>query len=111
LNPKITSSGGDFNLTQLTDVDIATIHLLPSDPVSGNAWIQFEFKKPQTFKSITIGGDREWLVRYLEVSDDGDNFHRVCYIPGGGILQQTMPIPVTTASFFRVTFNNCGLIV
>ena len=107
LKPKITSSGGDFNLTQLTDGDIATTNLLPSDAASGNAWIQFEFEKPQTFKSLTIvGGVWERLTRFLEASDDGDNFHRVCDIPGGGILQQTITIPVTTARFFRFEFKN-----
>ena len=56
LNPKITSSGGNFNLAQLTDEDIATTSLLPSDTINGYAWVQFTFEKPQTFKSLTIVG-------------------------------------------------------
>jgi ribosomal protein L30E len=116
LKPKITSSGGNFNLTQLTDGDIATTNLLPSDTVHGYAWIQFEFKKPQTVKSITIvgGGDKgPWHIngelkdnRSLEVSDDGEHFNRVTYIPAGDIVQQTITIPATTARFFRITFKN-----
>ena len=107
LKPKITSSGGNFNLTQLTDGDISTTNFLPSDAVSGNAWIQFGFEKPQTFKSLTIvGGVWERFTRFLEASDDGVNFHSVCDIPGGRIMQQTMSIPTTTARFFRFGFKN-----
>ena len=111
LNPKITSSGGNFNLTQLTDGDINTTNLLPSDTEHGNAWIQFEFEKPQTFKSITIVGSngREKMGRYLSVSDDGENFHSVCNIPMGGVPQQTITIPFTTAKFFRIIFKNPSL--
>src|ERR1035437_7094248 len=103
LKPKITSSRGNFNLTQLTDGDIATTSLLPSDTVRGNAWIQFEFEKPQTFRSITIVGGSS---RYLEAGDDGKIFNKVCNIPAGGVPQQTITIPVTTARFFRITFKN-----
>jgi hypothetical protein len=111
LKPKITSSGGNFNLTQLTDGDIATTNFLPSDKTHGNAWIQFEFEKPQTFKSITIvgGNDREQSGRYLEVSDEDDQFHKVCNIPVGDVPQQTITIPVTTGKFFRITFKNPNL--
>ncbi len=116
LNPKITSSGGHFSLAQLTDGDIANTSLLPSDTICGYAWIQFTFEKPQTFKSITIvgGGDRGPFGIYglmnenrsLEVSDDGEHFHSVCYIPAGGVPQQTITIPATTSKFFRITFKN-----
>ena len=108
MNPKVTSSGGNFNLTQLTDGDVNTTNLLPSDAEKGNIWIQFEFEKPQTFKSITIvgGSGREQSGRYLAVSDDGENFRRICTIPMGGAPQQTITIPVTTAKFFRITFKN-----
>lgn len=116
LNPKITSSGANFNLTQLTDGDLATTKLLPADTVHGFAWIQYEFEKPQTVKSLTIvgGGDKgPWHVygelkdtRGLEVSDDGKHFRRITFIPAGNLVEQTITIPVTTSRFFRVTFNN-----
>ncbi len=116
LKPKITSSGGNFNLPQLTDGDIAAANLLPADTVRGYAWIQFEFEKPQTVKSITIagGGDRGQFDIYdglkdnrsLEVSDDGGHFKRISYIPADNIFQQTITIPVTTGRFFRITFRN-----
>lgn len=116
LNPIITSSGGRFNLAQLSDGDIASSTLLPSDTITGFAWIQFKFEKPQTVKALTIvgGGDRgPWgssgLMkedRSLEVSSDGIHFKKVCYIPVGGVPQQTINIPVTTSRFFRITFKN-----
>ena len=118
LNPKISSSGGSFNLAQLTDGDLGVTNLLPSDSVKGYAWIQYEFQQPQTVKSLTIvgGGTREqWgalpspETRSLEVSDDGVNFHKVNMVPLGGVAQQTIDIPATTARYFRVTFKNPAL--
>ena len=116
LKPTVMSSAGNFSLDQLTDGDIATASLLPSDTVRGYSWIQFSFKRPQTFKSITIvgGGDKGPFGSYgvlnknrtLEVSDDGQHFRRVCDIPAGGVPQQTIAIPVTTSRFFRITFKN-----
>ncbi|MFT3746826.1 MAG: glycosyl hydrolase [Agriterribacter sp.] len=116
LKPVITSSGGSFNVMQLTDGDLATTSLLPSDTVKGYGWIQFAFEQPQTFKAITIvgGGDKGPFglygdfkdTRALEASDDGQNFKRICYIPAGNVLQQTISIPATTAKYFRVTIKN-----
>ena len=116
LKPAITSSGGHFNITQLTDGDLATTNLLPSDTIKGYAWIQFAFDQPQTIKAVTIvgGGDKGPFglygdfkdTRSLEASDNGENFKRICYIPAGNVLQQTISIPATTAKFFRITIKN-----
>ena len=116
LRPKITSSGGQFTLAQLTDGDIATANLLPSDSAKGYAWIQYEFAQPQTIKAVTVvgGGDKgpygllgeKAEDRSLEASDDGVTFRRVTFIPAGDVLQQTLRIPATTAKYFRVTFIN-----
>jgi hypothetical protein len=116
LNPKVSSSGGNFSLAQLIDGDLATTNLLPRDTVSGYAWIQFEFKSPATIRAITIvgGGDRGPFglfgelkdTRMLEASDDGKNFKHVAYIPAGNVLQQTISIPPATAKYFRVRFKN-----
>ncbi|MDQ3846770.1 MAG: discoidin domain-containing protein, partial [Bacteroidota bacterium] len=116
LKAVVTSSGGNFTLQQLTDGDLAATNLLPSDTTKGYAWIQFYFPKPQTIKAITItgGGDKGPFglfgelkeTRSMEVSDDGVNFKWICYIPAGNILEQTIAIPATTASYFRVTFRN-----
>ncbi|WP_346854538.1 glycosyl hydrolase [uncultured Draconibacterium sp.] len=115
LKPIITSSGGNFTLEQLTDGDLAKTSLLPSDAEIGYAWIQYEFLKPQTVKSITIvgGGVRnDWyavppeMENVLEVSDNGIQFRKVCDIPTGGAVQQTVSIPETRGLCFRVKFDN-----
>lgn len=116
LGAVVTSSGGSFNLQQLTDGDLSTTSLLPSDSVKGYAWIQYAFPQPQTIRTITVvgGGDKGVFgmmgtfadTRSLEVSDDGQNFKWVCYIPAGDVLEQTITIEPTTAKYFRVTFKN-----
>lgn len=116
LGAVVTSSGGNFNLAQLTDGDLGTMNLLPRDSVKGFAWIQFVFAQPQTIKAITmLGGGNPGLFgngadpkdsRALEASDDGINFKLVCYIPPGAALQQTIAIPETKAKYFRVTVKN-----
>jgi hypothetical protein len=116
LGAVITSSGGSFSLAQLTDGDLEKTSLLPRDEKKGFAWIQFAFAKPQTIKAITmVGGGEPGMFgqgaaaadsRTLETSADGVNFKAVCFIPPGGILQQTLAIPETTARYFRVTVKN-----
>ncbi len=116
LNAVVSSSGGNFNLTQLTDGDLRTTNLLPSDSAKGFAWIQFAFSTPQAIKAVSMvgGGNKGPFgllgsfadTRSLESSDDGINFKRVTYIPAGNVLQQTISIPATTAKFFRVTVKN-----
>lgn len=116
LGATVTSSAGKFELTQLTDGDLAKTNLLPKNTVSGFAWVQFSFPQPQTIKAITIvGGGEPGMFgqgaaspdsRNWEYSEDGKNFKAICSIPPGAILQQTMAIPATTAKYFRVTFKN-----
>lgn len=115
LNPTITSSGGNFTLTQLTNGDLSATSLLPSDSAKGYAWIQFEFKQPHTIKAITIvGGGTKFPFgitgpsedRSLEAGDDGVNFRRISFIPLSILPQQTITIPATTAKYFRVVFKN-----
>ncbi|MEO8415555.1 MAG: glycosyl hydrolase [Ginsengibacter sp.] len=116
LKPVVTSSGGNFDLTQLTDGDLGITNLLPGDSLKGFAWIQFAFNKPQTIKAITMvgGGNKGPFglngalhdTRSLEISNDGENFKWVCYIPAGNVLQQTINMPATMAKYFRVTVKN-----
>lgn len=116
LKPKMTSSGGDFTINQLTDGDLGTTILLPSTKNDEGAWIQFAFEKPQTFKGVTVvgGGDKGPFglfgdkadTRALEVSDDGIHFKKITFIPAGGLVQQTINFSATTAKYFRVTFKN-----
>jgi hypothetical protein len=116
LKAVVTSSGGKITLEHLTDGDVNKTILLPKDSAAGFAWIQFAFSQPQTIKAITmVGGGYAGIFgmgadpkdsRALEVSDDGTHFKFVCLIPPGGVLQQTINIPSTTAKYFRVTVKN-----
>lgn len=115
LNPKVSSSAGNFTLAHLTDGDLVSTQLLPKDTAAGYAWLQFEFAGPQTIKALTIvgGGTREQygiatptVNRSLEISDDGVNFRHVASIPEGGVAQQTISFPGATAQFFRLKFKN-----
>ena len=116
LRAVVTSSGGKFTLEHLTDGDVNKTILLPRDSAVGFAWIQFTFPQSQTIKAITmVGGGYAGIFgmgadpkdsRALEASDDGAHFKFVCLIPPGGVLQQTINIPSTTAKYFRVTVKN-----
>lgn len=115
LNPKVTSSGGKFNLKQLTDGDLGTTNLLPVAKKEDYVWIQFEFGQSQTVKSISLvgGGTREqWgslppaNTRKLQVSDNGVDFREICSLPLGGVDRQTISFPETTAKYFRILFQN-----
>ncbi len=112
LNPKITSSGGNFDLNGLTDGDVAKTSELPPTAVGEKAWIQFEFDKLQTFKSLSIvAGDpapQFFAVesnRYLEASEDGKNFRVIAPIPTTQVPQNTLTFAPVTAKYFRVTFK------
>ncbi|WP_343671234.1 glycosyl hydrolase [Chitinophaga sp.] len=112
----VTSSGNHFTLSQLTDDDLSTSVLLPKDTVKGYAWIQFAFPQPQTIKAVSmVGGGNPGMFgmgadpadgRALEASDDGVNYRLIAHIPPGAILQQTIPVPATTAKYFRIIVKN-----
>jgi hypothetical protein len=115
LKPNVTSSGGHFTLAQLTDGNLTNTSLLPADSVTGYAWVQFEFPTHQTIKALSITGTglrEQWGVvpleatRRIDVSNDGVDFKPVCALVPGGVAQQTIAIPATTARYFRVIFNN-----
>ena len=117
LNPRITSSGGNFSLQKLTDGDLNNADLLApgAGGANGKAWIQYEFSEPQTVKALTIVDGRirgQWgapvqeINKVLQVSDDGKTFREVCKIPNSSAPQGTVDIPATTARFFRLVVDN-----
>ena len=115
LGAKVTSSSGQFTIEQLTDGDLYRSEQLDTDSSQGYAWIQYEFKKPQTMKALCVvdGNVRnEWacapaaVSKHLEVSDDGVHFRRICDIPHGGTARQTINFPMTTARYFRLIVDN-----
>jgi hypothetical protein len=120
LQPKVTSSGGNFDLAKLTDGDYANGTLLPPAPVGEKSWIQFEFQNPGTVRGLSIYlGDlnREMTMpgqssgQTLEASDDGNQFRTVAEIPGlrlpsfaleHSVGACTISFAPATAKFFRV---------
>ncbi len=114
LQPKITSSGGDFNVATLTGGDLSESSDLPIARPGEKAWIQFEFAQPQTIHAFTLVirnvrrnpfGPPAESGQELEASDDGQQFRPVAAVPGGGAVANTMAFPEVTAKFFRVTFK------
>lgn len=115
MGAKITSSGGNFTLRQLTDGDIAHAETLPADTTNGSQWIEVAFDRPRTIKALSIGGGKRWPTytvneprptRFLYKSNDGKLYTRVCTIPISQSPLQTINIPATTARYFRVEFRN-----
>lgn len=114
LNPKVTTSGGEFNLKNLTDGDLQTGNYLPPKEADEDMWIQYEFDMPQTFKALSVvGADHNALEQFngspenrsLKVSEDGINFREVAKIHGSLVPQTTISFPSTTAKFFRFAFK------
>lgn len=115
LNPRLTSSGAAFNVSQLTDGDLGKTTLLPPLEVGQDMWIQYEFDSPQTFKALTIVGSSSGGAlaefngapnnRTLKVSDDGINFRDVVAIKGSIVPENTVGFAPVTAKFFRIAFK------
>jgi hypothetical protein len=110
LKPIITSSGGKFDLTQLTDGDLVKTVLLPAAKPTQKSWLQFEFDKPVTIQSITsvIGGGSGRGASggpVLESSDDGKVFIKVLDITGGRVSQNTLTFSPVTAKIFRIAIT------
>ena len=112
LGAKVTASGGNFTLQQLTNGSISDAVMLPRDDKNGYAWIQYEFPTPITIKSLKMvgaggGGFGDGTpATQLESSDDGKTFSHVCYVRGGNVAQVTMSVPATTAKYFRIRVDN-----
>jgi hypothetical protein len=107
LQPKLTSSGGQFDLAALTDGNLANFTTLPAAPAGEKAWIQFEFAKPQAVRGLSLvtgGGANSEPA--LEVSDDGQQFREVVAIPRGRTPERTISFPAATGRFFRVSFGS-----
>jgi hypothetical protein len=107
LGTKVTSSGGTFDLTALTDGDLSKAVLLPAAPVNEKAWIQFECARFQTIRGltmVTIGGSRRGSAGdpELESSDNGREFRTVLPIPAGA---RTIAFSPIAAKFFRVSIR------
>jgi hypothetical protein len=120
LNPKVSSSGGRFNLKQLTDEDLRSTSFLPPMEVGEDMWIQYEFESPQTFKAFSISGANTTPLaefrgnpenRTLQVSDDGLNFRVLAKVSGTTVPQHTVSFVPTTAKYWRIVYETLPPVV
>jgi hypothetical protein len=107
LGPRVSSSGGAFDLAALTDGDLAKSVLLPAAPVGGAAWIQLEFSRPQSVRGLTLMAFRvvrggQYGEPELEAGDDGQAFRAVLKLPAEA---RTVAFPPVTARYFRVNIR------
>lgn len=112
LNPKITSSGGLFSLSELTDGDLLKSAFLPAAKDGKTSWIQFEFENPISVQAITIvgGGTSRMFgppdeTRALEMSADGKNFSKIIDITASSLKQSTLAFMPVQSKYFRVTWT------
>ena len=114
LGAKITSSGGEFTLEQLTNGDLTDNGCLPAEKC-GFAWIQYEFPEPQTIRSLSMINEKARDERHaypatcldsLQISDNGIDFTTVFGIPVGDAIQQTISFKPLTAKYFRLKKRN-----
>ena len=109
--PKVTSSKGDSIAKLLTDP--ANTRNFSSDE---ECWIQYEFEKPFTCRSIIIRSRNNFQSNRLlvEVSDDGKTFRSLGRLepPRTGWqdwdADYTHSIIPTTAKFFRFIYDKTG---
>ena len=114
LNPTISSSGGTFNITELTDGSIARSTQIPFKNYDEDLWIQYQFNEPLTFKAFTVSGAQHFPQeefyggpknRSLQVSNDGINFRTVAQVTGSVVPHNTVAFVPTTAKYWRLAFK------
>lgn len=114
LNPKVTSSGGNFSIKGLTDNDLDKSSFLPPTEIGQNMWVQYEFEKPQTFKAFSVSGAVHTPLeefeggpnnRSLQVSQDGITFKEVAKVSGSIVPHNTISFPATTAKYWRLAYK------
>jgi hypothetical protein len=114
LKPKITVSGGAFDVNKLLDHDIKEHFEIPPMAIGEDMYIQYTFDVPQTFKAFGIAGASDDpmaqfnglpLNRSLKVSDDGINFREIARVSGSYVPFNTVSIPTTTAKYWRMSFE------
>lgn len=114
LNPTVTSSGGSFNLSELTDGSIAKSAQIPFKSYEEDLWIQYEFKEPVIFKAFTVSGAQHLPQedfyggpknRFLQVSNDGITFKTIAQVSGSVVPHNTVAFEPTTAKYWRLAIK------
>jgi hypothetical protein len=116
LHPIVTSSpvASDTKAVDNPGAEARTRLAVP--PVGENAWVQYDFSRPQSIRAISLATVEMGIVtsvatgvsnpvKFLEASDDGQKFRVVAQLPDGGTPEHTVSFPAVTARFFRVVFE------
>ncbi|MCB9504085.1 MAG: glycoside hydrolase [Deferribacteres bacterium] len=110
LNPEISSSGGHFNLNDLTDGDLNKTSFLPPMKVDEDMWVQYEFVSPQTFKAVSVVGANTAAMgdfggvpqnRRLLISNDGITFKEIAIFTNSINPQNTLAFKPVQAKYWR----------
>lgn len=113
LGARVSCSGGDLTLEELTDGDLDNAKGLAA-PAGKPLWVQYEFPQEQSFKAVTVGnaiarnGGHALPAKCrdsLLVSNDGVHWRTLCGITQGAAQQQTEYIPQARARFWRLQRN------
>lgn len=114
LKPKMSKSGGDFDMNLLFDHDLSKTFDLPPTEVGTDMYVQYAFDSPQTFKAFAVGvGPAGELAEFnglplnrrLKVSDDGVNFRTLATVSASTNPFLTTSFPATTAKYWRMCFE------
>ena len=116
LRPKVTVSMGAIDAAMLSDGDLQKTTKLPIPAAGESAWIQYEFAESQTVRAVTVATkDVETIAallagitnpeKYLEASDNGQDFRPIVKLPDGSDIQHTVSFPPVKAKFFRIVFR------
>lgn len=111
LNPRLSSSSGEFDLQKLTDGNVNNSDFLSPEAVGEDMWLQYEFDGPQTFKAVSIVGalhdpledfNGVPLNRRLLVSEDGIEFREVASFSQSVNPQNTLAFAPVSAKYWRL---------
>lgn len=114
LGASVSASGGQFELAQLTDGDIAKTAHLPAKSLEEDMWIQYAFPEPVTMKAMTVSGANHIPLedfnggpknRSLQVSDDGIHFKTVATLTGSIVPLNTVSFVPTTGKYWRLVYK------
>lgn len=107
LQPKVTRSGGDFDVAAIVDGDLNKTVALPIPEGGAPAWIQLEFAKPFTARAVSIAiGSRAMPRGTVQASQDGIAFTNLASLPGPShfsLSVRTYAFEETTARFYRMS--------
>ncbi len=111
---KVTASAAGFDGSKIIDNNLATSAALTSQNVNDPQWIALEYAEPitcQSFEFAASGGKYNFRAE-LQVSDDGQSFHKVCeVVPPRDVERNYQLTTITTfqptrGKFFRLWVPN-----